>query len=68
MWSLFSLLALCFLDSRCQDPTTNLSPQKYVNAFAMAEALIPTVMCIRVPSLRSLQAKVCFLRLIQSYQ
>lgn len=68
MWSLFSLLALCFLDNYCQDPTTNLSPQKYVNAFAMAEALILTFMCMHVPSLRSLQAKVFFLRLTQSHQ
>lgn len=66
MWSLFSLLGLCFLDNHCQDPTTNVSPQKYVDVFAMAEALILTFMCMHVPSLRSLQAKVWFLRLIQS--
>lgn len=67
MWSLFSLLTLCFLDNRCQDPTTNLSPQKYVDAFAMAEALILTFTRMRVPSLCSLRARIWFLRPIQSY-
>lgn len=55
MRSLFSLLALCCPDSHCQDPASNLSPQKYVDAFAMAEVIIVTTMCIHTFSLCSLQ-------------